>query len=165
MEHETLITLTADIVSAHVANNNVAVGGVATLVQQVHSALAGLGQAQEQAPVGKIPVVSVRASVKPDFIICMECGAKAKMLKRHLMTAHGMTPAAYRADYGLPREYPMVSPNYSARRGDLARASGLGRRKGAPAAVAPEIVSEAAAKPKKSNARKPRGKTGNSSGD
>lgn len=141
MERETVITLTADIVSAHVANNRVAVGDVADLVQKVHGALASLGQSQaKEAPQAKVPVVSVRASVKPDFIVCMECGKKQKMLKRHLHTAHGMTPKQYREDYGLAHDYPMVAPNYSDRRGELARAHGLGRKKTEPA------QSEAAAK-------------------
>ncbi len=130
MENEQLVQLTADIVAAHVANNNVAVGDVGNLVQRVYEALAALekpadsGQAAE-----KTPVVSVRASIKPEYIVCMECGAKQRMLKRHLMTAHGMTPDQYRTDYGLPREYPMVAPNYSEQRRSLAHAIGLGRKK------------------------------------
>lgn len=135
MERETVITLTADIVSAHVANNRVAVGDVADLVQKVHAALAALGESRaEEEPQAKVPVVSVRASVKPDFIVCMECGKKQKMLKRHLHTAHGMTPRQYREDYGLPHDYPMVAPNYSERRGELARAHGLGRKRAEPPA-------------------------------
>jgi predicted transcriptional regulator len=129
VEGESLITLTADIVAAHVANNSVGVGDIGNLVQQVHEALAGLGQHEEKAPEAKTPLVSVRASVKPDYIVCMECGRRQKMLKRHLQNAHGMSPEQYRADYGLPREYPMVAPNYSQLRGELARASGLGRRR------------------------------------
>jgi predicted transcriptional regulator len=131
MENEQLVQLTADIVAAHVANNNVAVGDVGNLVQRVYEALSGLdkpadgGQAQE-----KTPVVSVRASIKPEFIVCMECGAKQRMLKRHLMTAHNMTPDQYRSDFGLPRDYPMVAPNYSEQRRALAHSIGLGRKKG-----------------------------------
>jgi predicted transcriptional regulator len=75
-------------------------------------------------------VVSVRASVKPDYIVCMECGTKHKMLKRHIKTAHQMTPEQYRADYGLPRDYPLVAPNYSEQRRGLAVAIGLGRKLG-----------------------------------
>jgi predicted transcriptional regulator len=132
MENESLITLTADIVSAHVANNSVAVGDVANLVAQVHAALAKLGQPQASAPpAAKIPVVSVRASIKPDYIVCMECGQKQKMLKRHLQTNHNMSPDQYRSDYGLPKEYPMVAPTYSEQRRTLANNIGLGRKKGA----------------------------------
>ena len=112
MEQEKLVELTADIVAAHVQNNTVSVGDMPTLVQRIYEALAGLRQdGGEQARQEKTPVVSVRASVKPDFLICMECGGKHKMLKRHLMNAHNMTPDQYRADYGLPRDYPMVAPN------------------------------------------------------
>jgi predicted transcriptional regulator len=134
MADEQLITLTADIVAAHVANNNVAVGDVANLVQQVHTALAKLGEPQAAPePEAKKPVVSVRSSVKPDFIVCMECGSKQKMLKRHLQTAHSMSPDQYRQDYGLPKDYPMVAPNYSEQRRALANSIGLGRKKGEPA--------------------------------
>jgi predicted transcriptional regulator len=130
MENEQLVQLTADIVAAHVANNNVAVGDVGNLVQRVYEALSVLEKPGTSAQaVEKTPVVSVRASIKPEFIVCMECGAKQRMLKRHLMTAHGMTPDQYRTDYGLPREYPMVAPNYSEQRRSLAHAIGLGRKK------------------------------------
>ena len=130
MENEQLVQLTADIVAAHVANNNVAVGDVGNLVQRVYEALSGLEKPADGGPaVEKTPVVSVRASIKPEYIVCMECGAKQRMLKRHLMTAHSMTPDQYRTDYGLPREYPMVAPNYSEQRRSLAHAIGLGRKK------------------------------------
>jgi predicted transcriptional regulator len=129
-------------------NNNVAVGDVGNLVQRIYEALAGLekpvdsGQAAE-----KTPVVSVRASIKPEYIVCMECGAKQRMLKRHLMTAHKMTPDQYRTDYGLPREYPMVAPNYSEQRRSLAHAIGLGRKKdGAAPSGGSEGAAPAAAK-------------------
>lgn len=133
-EDNQLIILTADIVSAHVSNNNVAVGDVANLVQRVHQALSGLGAASvEQAPQKKEPVVSVRASVKPDFLVCMECGKRQKTLKRHLQTAHGMTPQQYRSDFGLPESYPMVAAEYAQMRRDMANSIGLGRRKEDPA--------------------------------
>jgi predicted transcriptional regulator len=130
MADEHLITLTAEIVSAHVANNSVAVRDVANLVQQVHAALSRLGEPDAPPePKAKVPVVSVRSSIKPDYIVCMECGTKQKMLKRHLQTAHAMSPDQYRQDYGLAREYPMVAPDYSEQRRNLAHSSGLGRRK------------------------------------
>lgn len=129
-EQNQLITLTADIVSAHVSNNRVAVGDVANLVQQVHEALSGLGQAPaEQEPAKKEPMVSVRASVKPDYIVCMECGKRQKTLKRHLQSAHGMSPGDYRKDYGLPDTYPMTAPNYSQQRQEMARSIGLGPKR------------------------------------
>ena len=131
MENEQLVQLTADIVAAHVANNNVAVGDVGNLVQRVYEALSGLDKPGAEAEAAeKTPVVSVRSSIKPEYIVCMECGAKQRMLKRHLMTAHGMTPDQYRTDYGLPREYPMVAPNYSEQRRALAHSIGLGRKRG-----------------------------------
>lgn len=130
-ESDTLIGLTAEIVANYVANNRVATNDVANLVQQVHGALAGLGGPPEAvAAEAKSPVVSVRASIKPDYLICMECGTKHKMLKRHIMTSHNMTPAQYRTDYGLPDSYPMVAQNYSERRRELAKSIGLGRKPG-----------------------------------
>jgi predicted transcriptional regulator len=144
MEQENLIALTADIVAAHVSNNSVAASEIGNLVERVHEALASLGQSQEEAPQGKVPVVSVRASVKPDYIVCMECGKKQKTLRRHLQTAHGMTPEQYRQDYGLPATYPMTAPSYSERRREMAKSIGLGRKK---------VAASKAAKPSR---RKPR---------
>jgi predicted transcriptional regulator len=130
MEEEGLIGLTAEIVANYVANNRVSTSDVAAVIQQVHGALAGLGQTAAAVSEAKVPVVSVRSSIKPDYLVCMECGGKHKMLKRHIMTAHQMTPAQYRAEYGLPSSYPMVAPNYSEARRSLAVASGLGRKPG-----------------------------------
>ena len=129
-ERMELIELTADIVAAHVSNNNVAVGDVPNLVQRVFGALESLDTPAEEPKQEKTPVVSVRSSIKPDFIVCMECGRKQKTLKRHLMTSHGMTPDQYREDYGLPKTYPMVAPNYSERRSEMAKSIGLGRKGG-----------------------------------
>lgn len=151
MENADILNLTADIVAAHVSNNSVAVGDVASLVQRVHEALAGLGEAPAvEAAQAKVAVVSIRASVKPDFLICMECGKKQKTLRRHLQSAHGMTPEQYRADYGLPRDYPMTSANYSEQRRSMAHSIGLGRKKADPEA-APAPVKRA---PRKSRAKK-----------
>jgi predicted transcriptional regulator len=126
---ETLITLTSDIVAAHVSNNSVSVDEVPTLIQKVYGALAGLGA----APVveeKREPAVSIRASIKHDHIICLEDGKKMKMLKRHLRTDHGMTPEEYRQRWNLPADYPMAAPNYSERRRELAKQIGLGRKPG-----------------------------------
>jgi predicted transcriptional regulator len=128
MENQQLVELTADIVSAHVANNNVAVGDVATLVERVYHALSALGVPATEPQQEKTPAVSVRASIKPEYLVCMECGRKQKTLKRHLENAHGMSPDQYRADYGLPRDYPMVAPEYSKKRSQMAHAIGLGRK-------------------------------------
>lgn len=126
-QSENLIQLVADIVSAHVSNNHVAVGDVAVLVQNVHSALANLTQEIEPPEaVRRDPAVSVRSSVKPEAITCLVCGSRNKMLKRHLQTAHGLTPAEYRSEFDLKNDYPMVAPDYAATRSELAKRIGLG---------------------------------------
>ncbi len=127
---ETLITLTADIVAAHVSNNSVSVSDLPTLIANVHGALSGLGVRPAVAEVAPEPAVSVRASIKPDYLVCLEDGKKLKMLKRHLMTHYGMTPDDYRAKWGLPKDYPMVAPNYAEQRRSLAVKIGLGRKPG-----------------------------------
>ncbi len=127
---ETLITLTSDIVAAHVSNNSVAVNDVAQLIQNVFTALAGLSPSQPVAEPLPEPAVSIRASIKPDYIVCLEDGKKLKMLKRHLMTHYGMTPDQYRERWSLPADYPMVAPNYAATRRELAKKIGLGRKPG-----------------------------------
>lgn len=124
---ETLITLTSDIVAAHVSNNNVAVDEVATLIANVYSALQGLGGEQVQVEERPEPAVSIRASVKPDYIVCLEDGKKLKMLKRYLRTNYDMSPEEYRARWNLPADYPMVAPNYADKRRELAMKIGLGR--------------------------------------
>ncbi|MEL6237195.1 MAG: MucR family transcriptional regulator [Pseudomonadota bacterium] len=127
---ETLITLTSDIVAAHVSNNDVGVDDVPTLITNVFGALSGLGEKVEPAEVRPEPAVSVRASVKPDYIVCLEDGKKLKMLKRYLRTNYDMTPEEYRARWNLPSDYPMVAPNYAEKRRDLAKKIGLGRKPG-----------------------------------
>ena len=125
---ETLITLTSDIVAAHVSNNSVGVDDLPTLIQNVYGALAGLGTAP-QAEVKPEPAVSVRASLKNDHIVCLEDGKKFKSLKRHLRTTYNLTPDQYRAKWGLAHDYPMVAPNYAAARSELAKQMGLGARR------------------------------------
>ncbi len=127
---ETLITLTSDIVAAHVSNNEVTVSDVPTLITNVFNALSvldGGASAQEERPD---PAVSIRASVKKDHIICLDCGKKMKMLKRHLSTEHGMSPEEYKARWELGPDYPLVAPNYAETRRDLAKKIGLGRKPG-----------------------------------
>ena len=128
---DTLIALTADIVAAHVSNNSVAVADLPVLISNVHGALTGLGSPTEQPELRQEPAVSVRSSIKPDFIVCLEDGKKLKMLKRHLMTHYQLTPEQYRAKWNLPADYPMVAPNYAEQRRTLAKKIGLGttRRK------------------------------------
>jgi predicted transcriptional regulator len=126
---EMLITLTADIVAAHVSNNSVAVSDLPALISGVHGALAGLSGGESSAPPQE-PAVPIRSSIKREFIVCLEDGKKLKMLKRHLMTHYGMTPDDYRAKWGLSADYPMVAPAYAEQRRDLAKAIGLGRKPG-----------------------------------
>ena len=124
-----LLTLTTDIVAAHVSNNSVTVNDLPNLIQNVHQALSGLTGSSARPEEKPQPKVSVRASIKPDFIVCLEDGKKQKMLKRHLMTNHGMTPAQYREKWGLPADYPMVAPNYAEQRRKLAKSIGLGTKR------------------------------------
>ena len=128
--NETLITLTSDIVAAHLSNNDVEVDAVPSLITNVYQALSGLGEPEEQPEERPEPAVSIRASVKPDYIVCLEDGKKLKMLKRYLRTNYDMTPEEYRARWGLPSDYPMVAPNYAEKRRDLAKKIGLGRKPG-----------------------------------
>jgi predicted transcriptional regulator len=129
IEHNDLLALTADIVSSHVANNSVAVNDLPTLIQNVYASLSGLGTPTAAPEVRAEPAVPVRSSIKPDYIVCLEDGKKLKMLKRHLMTAYGMTPDDYRTKWGLPADYPMVAPNYAEARRVLAKSIGLGTTK------------------------------------
>jgi predicted transcriptional regulator len=128
---ETLITLTSDIVAAHVSNNNVSAEDVTALITNVYSALAGLGASAPAPEAMPEPAVSIRSSVKPDYIVCLEDGKKLKMLKRHLMTHYNLTPDQYRARWNLQADYPMVAPNYAEKRRELAKKIGLGRKPGA----------------------------------
>jgi predicted transcriptional regulator len=126
---DTLLTLTADIVAAHVSNNSVAVNDLPNLIQNVHGALNGISgksSAPEPKPEPKVPI---RSSVKPDFIVCLEDGKRLKMLKRHLMTHYNMTPDQYRQKWGLNSDYPMVAPNYAEQRRTLAKSIGLGTKR------------------------------------
>lgn len=125
---ETLMTMTSDIVAAYVSNNGVAVNDVANVITSVYEALASLGDPVEEEVVKPQPAVSVRASVKPDYLVCLEDGKQLTMLKRYLRTNYHMSPDEYRARWGLPADYPMVAPNYAEKRRDLAKKIGLGRK-------------------------------------
>jgi predicted transcriptional regulator len=126
---DTLLALTADIVAAHVSNNSVAVNDLPNLIQNVHSALSGTSGAAAAPEARPEPKVSIRSSVKPDFIVCLEDGKRLKMLKRHLMTHYNMTPDQYRQKWGLSSDYPMVAPNYAEQRRMLAKSIGLGTKR------------------------------------
>jgi predicted transcriptional regulator len=138
--NETLITLTSDIVAAHVSNNSVSVSDLPALITNVFGALAGLGNAAPAAEALPEPAVSIRSSIKPDYIVCLEDGKKLKMLKRHLMTHYSLTPDQYRARWSLPADYPMVAPNYAEKRRELAKKIGLGRKPGIKRGRKPKAV-------------------------
>ena len=126
---EDLLGLTADIVSAHLSNNTVAISDVPVLIAKVHGALSAIGEgAPEKPEATQEPAVSIRSSVRPDHIVCLEDGKKLKMLKRHLMTHYRLTPQQYRAKWNLPADYPMVAPNYAEQRRRLAKDIGLGTK-------------------------------------
>ena len=123
-----LLTLTTEIVAAHVSNNTVALGDLPQLINQVYNSLANIGVKPAAPAARPQPAVSVKKSVQPDYIVCLEDGKKLKMLKRHLKTAYNMSPEAYRERWGLPPDYPMVAPNYARQRSHLAKEIGLGTR-------------------------------------
>lgn len=124
-----LIELTTDIVSAYVSNNPVPVGDLPHLIAAVHAALQQqVAPAEQQEAEPLKPAVPIKKSITPDYIVCLEDGKKFKSLKRHLATSHGLTPDEYRSKWGLPADYPMVAPAYSAARSALAKSTGLGRK-------------------------------------
>jgi len=124
------IALTAEIVSAYVSNNSVSAGDLPALIGQVHSALTRVSSSHGESPSEPPkPAISVKRSVTPDYIVCLEDGKKFKSLKRHLRTQYSMTPEAYREKWDLPPDYPMVAPNYAAARSQLAKQMGLGQQR------------------------------------
>jgi predicted transcriptional regulator len=123
-----ILTLTAQIVAAHVGKNQVEATVLPELIGSVYRSLAAAGEVETAETAAQEPAVPIRKSVFPDYIVCLEDGKKLKMLKRHLQTSYGMTPDQYRAKWGLPREYPMVAPNYANTRSELAKSIGLGRK-------------------------------------
>ena len=163
--------LTSQIVAAYVRKNFISTDQIAALINSVHSTLSGLGNEVVEEPP-RIPAVSVRRSVHPDYIVCIECGYKAKMLKRHLLSRHGLSVTEYRTRWNLSSDYPLTSPNYSERRSQFAKSIGLGRGRSQPAAIsaaAPEPVPEttpekparrrSASKSSKTNANKANSKS------
>ncbi len=124
------IELTAEIVSAYVSNNTVAAAEIPGLISQVHTALARVSGKSGDAPVEPLkPAVSVKKSITPEYVVCLEDGKKFKSLKRHLRTQYNMTPEQYREKWGLGADYPMVAPNYAAARSQLAKQMGLGQQR------------------------------------
>jgi predicted transcriptional regulator len=132
-----ILGLTAQIVSAHVSKNQVGMDALPSLIQSVYRSLSTAGEVEAAPPAVQTPAVPIKKSVFPDYIVCLEDGKKLKMLKRHLQTSYGLSPDAYRAKWSLPRDYPMVAPNYAATRSGLAKKIGLGRK---PAAAEPVVA-------------------------
>lgn len=132
-----LLEMTADIVSAYVGNNSVSADALPALISNIHAALSGVSNGPVEAePEPKEPAVPIRKSIAPDFLICLEDGRKFKSLKRHLRTKYDMSPEDYRAKWGLPKDYPMVAPNYAKARSELAKSMGLGQGGRKPARAA-----------------------------
>jgi predicted transcriptional regulator len=139
------LTLVAQIAASYLGQNSINVDQIGVVIANVTSAMnqaektlaggeLGNGSAEEAAPSERRePAVSPRSSVKQDYIVCLDCGAKVKTLKRHLQSAHGLEPRSYRERWGLKKEYPMTAPAYSERRSAMARELGLGRKAGQPA--------------------------------
>jgi predicted transcriptional regulator len=129
-QNSELIELAADIVAAYVSNNTVPTPELPGLISEVQQALVRAAAGQAETPPEELkPAVPIRKSVTPDFIVCLEDGKKFKSLKRHIKTHYDLTPDEYRSKWGLPRDYPMVAPNYAAARSALARKMGLGQKR------------------------------------
>ena len=143
-----LLSLTTEVVAAFVGNHTVGAGDIPGLISGIYQALSTAGQAEEKPAAAPVPAVSIKKSVTPDFLVCLEDGRKLTMLKRHLATRYNLTPDEYRRRWGLPKDYPMVAPAYAAMRSELAKQTGLGRK------VAPSPPEEAPA------ARKPSRRVG-----
>lgn len=150
-----LLELSADVVAAYVSNNSLSASALAGFIGEVHAAFQKLAQG-EPAPVVEAlkPAVPIKKSILPDYIVCLEDGRQFKSLKRHLRTAYDMTPAQYREKWNLPRDYPMVAPNYAAARSRLAKTLGLGQARIAAKAkaAAPAPAAKPARAPRKSKA-------------
>lgn len=126
-----MLRMASEIVSAYVGNNSVPPSQIPDLIQSVYRSLIGLGQIQGPGDSAPMPATSVKKSITPDYLVCLEDGKKLKMLKRHLRTVYKMTPQEYRVKWGLPPDYPMVAPNYASQRSAFAKSIGLGRSPGA----------------------------------
>ncbi len=131
--HDEILSMTAQIVSAYVSHNNLSGSEIPEVIRSVYATLNAQKSGEAAATkTPQKPAVTIRKSITPDFIICLEDGKKLKMLKRHLRTTYGLTPEEYRAKWGLPADYPMVAPNYSAQRSAFAKKIGLGRKSAKP---------------------------------
>ena len=131
-----LIELTADIVAAYLAKNSAPPSEIQNVIALVHQSLGRLGQGAVAAPLAQAPAVPIKKSIHPDYLVCLEDGKKLKMLRRHLRVSFGLTPEQYRAKWGLPVDYPMTAPNYTAGRSAFAKKVGFGTKKARAAARA-----------------------------
>ena len=122
-----ILKLVTEIVSAYVSKNPVAADDLPALIKKVHATLGGFGGGAEERTLPRAPAVSVKKSVQPDYIVCLEDGKKLKMLKRYLRSRYKLSPAEYRERWNLPPDYPMVAPNYAQKRSDFAKKIGLGK--------------------------------------
>ena len=150
--------LTTNIVAAYVRHNQIGADQLSVLISTVHQALVGLGKPAAETQIERTPAVSIRQSVHRDYVVCLECGWRGQMLKRHVSTSHGLTVEQYRARWNLTREHAMTAPGYSERRSTLALEFGLGQTRGGSAetTVVPEAVAETAPPPSPKRRRGPR---------
>ena len=131
VSHEDLLEMTVEVVSSYVGNNTIAATQIPDLINIVFGSLTTLKTSDlKNSTAPPKPSISIRRSIKPDYLICLEDGKKLKMLKRHLRASYGMTPDQYRSKWGLSPDYPMVAPNYAEQRSSFAKQIGLGRKKG-----------------------------------
>jgi predicted transcriptional regulator len=149
IQPQELVELTSDIVSAYVANNKVSTNELPDVISSVHSALRALEEKKPVEPEKPVPMMPIKKTLTPDFLISLEDGRRYKSLKRHL-SGRGLSPADYREKWGLPKDYPMVAPNYAKQRSELAKALGLGqqRRKKADVAAEPAPAPKRRGRPK-----------------
>ena len=147
-ENPSHLEMAGDIVAAYVSRNSVPIGELPVLIQSVHAALVAIesGAAPKSEPEPLVPAVSIKKSVTPDYIICLDDGKKFKSLKRHLNTAYGISPDEYRAKWNLPKDYPMVAPAYAKARSALAKEMGLGQKRAPAPVAAPEPTGKAGRK-------------------
>ena len=150
--------LTSRIVAAYVRHSQIASEQLATLISTVHQALSVLGKPTAETGGERIPAVPIRRSVHRNYVVCLECGWRGQMLRRHVSTNHGLTVEQYRARWHLTRDHPMTAPGYSERRSGLAKEFGLGRTRGGSAetTAVPEAVTETAQPPSPKRRGRPR---------
>ena len=156
-ERQGLLSRTTEIVASFVGNNTVAIGDLPAVIGSVFQALRSVGQGEPEKPAeAPVPAVPIKKSIGTDFLVCLEDGKKVKMLKRYLASRYNLTPQEYRQRWGLTKDYPMVAPAYAARRSEMAKQLGLGRKPAAaaPPPPAPEPAPAAAAPRRRMGGRK-----------